>query len=157
MLKSALSTMLLAVALCAQAAFAAPSETPAPPAAPADPNYAAGKQAVAAKDWKTAIDAFGKAVASDPANANAHNFLAYAHRKSGNLDMAFRHYNEALRLDPAHRGAHEYIGEAYLMAGNLAQAEAHLAILDKLCLFGCEEYSDLKQAIAEFKQRPATK
>jgi len=45
-----------------------------------------------------------RAVASrDPNNADAQNYLGYAWRKSGNLDLAFKHYNEALRLDPKHR------------------------------------------------------
>lgn len=34
---------------------------------------------------------------------------------SGQLDLAFKHYQRALQLDPRHLGAHEYIGEAYLM------------------------------------------
>jgi tetratricopeptide (TPR) repeat protein len=78
--------------------------------------------------------------------------LGYANRKSGNLDLAFKHYNEALRLDPKHRGAHEYIGEAYLMKGDVAKAKDHLAALDRICFFGCEEYSDLKKAIAEHER-----
>ena len=37
------------------------------------------------------------------------------------------------------------------MTGDLAKAELRLAALDKACLFGCEEYTDLKKAIAQFK------
>jgi tetratricopeptide (TPR) repeat protein len=160
MLKSTLLAIALmaAIGFCGPLAFAAGgSEAPTPGAAPADPNYAAGKQALAAKNWQGAVDAFTKVVAKDPGNANAHNFLAYSYRKSGNLDMAFKHYNEALRLDPKHRGAHEYIGEAYLMAGNLAKAEEHLKALDRLCTSGCEEYSELKKAVAEYKRNTAAK
>jgi tetratricopeptide (TPR) repeat protein len=146
-----------AIGLCGPLAFADPGERPNLVQTAADPNYAAGKQAFEAKNWKAAEEAFTKVVAKEPGNANAHNFLAYSYRKSGNLDMAFKHYNEALRLDPGHRGAHEYIGEAYLMVGNLAKAEEHLGVLDRLCLFGCEEYSDLKKAIAEYKQKSASK
>ena len=159
MFKSILSAAFLvaAAALCGPLALAAPSEWPAPAQAPVDPNYAAGKQALEAKDWKAAVAAFAKAVEKEPSNANAHNFLGYSYRKSGNLDMAFKHYNEALRLDPKHRGAHEYIGEAYLMAGNPAKAEEHLKMLDRLCFFSCEEFTDLKKAIAEYKQQSAAK
>ncbi len=63
------------------------------------------------------------------------------------------HYTEALRLDPKHRGAHEYIGEAYLMKGDVAKAKEHLATLDRLCLFGCGEYSAVKKSIAGFEQK----
>ncbi len=50
-------------------------------------------------------------------DADGHNWLAYAYRKSGRLPLAFEHYRRALSLVPAHRGAHEYIGEACLDAG----------------------------------------
>lgn len=33
----------------------------------------------------------------------------------------------------------------------------HLAQLDRLCFFGCEEYSKLKKAIAEHEQQQAKK
>ena len=62
-----------------------------------------------------------------------------------------------MRLNPKHRGAHEYMGEAYLMANNLAKAEEQLKELDQLCLFPCEEYSDLKKAVAAYKQKIANK
>jgi DNA-binding SARP family transcriptional activator len=96
-----------------------------------------------------------KAVARDPRNADYHNLLAYAVRNGANpdMDVVFRHYQEALRLDPKHRGAHEYIGEAYLMVGNLGKAKEHLAALNRLCFFGCEEYRDLKKAIETYEAK----
>jgi len=123
------------------------------PAKPQDPDYVAGKAAIAAKNWKAAIEALERAVKSQPDNPDAQNLLGYAYRNTGNLDAAFKHYEEALRLDPNHRGAHEYIGETYLLAGNLEKAKEHLAALDRLCLFGCEEYTDLKHAIEEYQKR----
>jgi len=39
------------------------------------------------------------------------------------------------------------------MQGNLGKAKEHLGQLDKLCFFGCEEYDDLKKAIAEFEKK----
>ena len=97
--------------------------------------------------------AFGKVAAKDPQDANAQNWLGYAYRMSGKLDLAFKHYGEALRLDPRHRGAHEYIGEAYLTKGDLAKAKEHLAQLDRICFFGCGELNDLKQAIAAYEKQ----
>ncbi len=126
-------------------------------AAPEDADYAAGKQAVEAKNWQAALEAFSKVVEKDPRNANAHNYLGYTYRRSGNLVLAFKHYEEALRLDPRHRGAHEYVGEAYLMTDKLAKAEEHLTALDSICIFSCEEYRDLKKAVAEYKQKNASK
>jgi hypothetical protein len=34
---------------------------------------------------------------------------------------------------------------------NLPKAEEHLARLDKLCFFSCEEYRDLKKAVEQYK------
>lgn len=77
------------------------------PAARRDPDYDNGKKALEARDWKLAIENFSRVAAKDQKNADAQNGLGYAWRKSGNLDLAFKHYNEALKLDPRHRGTHE--------------------------------------------------
>jgi tetratricopeptide (TPR) repeat protein len=134
-----------------------PSPSPSPSPKPKDPDLEAGRQAVEAQNWKVAIEDFNRAAARNPKNADAQNLLGYSWRKSGNLDMAFKYYNEALRLDPDHRGAHEYIGEAYLMVNNLPKAEEHLARLNKLCFFPCSEYTELKKAVEGYKSASASK
>jgi tetratricopeptide (TPR) repeat protein len=151
---------LLAIALLAAGSmFALPlahavgDDSPAAPGTPADPDVEAGKTAVRGKDWNGAIAAFSRVAARDPNDADAQNWLGYAYRMSGKLDLAFKHYNAALKLDPRHRAAHEYIGEAYLMKGDVAKAKEHLAQLDRLCFFGCTELSDLKKAIAEYDKK----
>ncbi len=116
-------------------------------------NYAQGVKAVDKKDWNLAVFHLYKAVAADPTNADAQNWLGYSYRKLKDLDSAFAAYGEALSIDPKHKGAHEYIGEAYLMTGNLAKAEEHLAALAELCPKGCEEREDLAEMVAEFKAR----
>jgi hypothetical protein len=107
------------------------------------------------KDWKGAADYMKSEVARNPGSADYNNLYAYAIRKGPNpdMDLVFKHYNEALRIDPKHRGAHEYIGEAYLMVKDVAKAKEHLATLDRLCNFGCEEFTDLKKAIAEYETK----
>ena len=120
-------------------------------AAQLDPDYAAGKQAIDAKEWSTAIKSLTSAALRDTRNADLQNYLGYAYRNAGQLDLAFRHYQRALQLNPRHRGAHEYVGEAYLIVHNLAKAEEHLAALHKICLIPCEEYADLKKKIAEYR------
>jgi len=137
-------------------------DTPNPNPEPKDPKDAAMEQARAAigrQDWAGAQKILREAVARNAASADYHNFYAYAIRKGPNpaMDVVFRHYNEALRLDPRHRGAHEYIGEAYLMSGNVAKAKEHLAQLDRLCTFGCEEYTKLKAEVAAYEQKQAKK
>jgi len=128
-------------------------DSPAPEiGAPVDIDLENGRKAIEAKDWKLAIAHLDRAASRDAANADTQNLLGYAWRKSGNLDRAFRHYGAALKLNPKHRGAHEYVGEAYLMINNLSKAEEHLAALDKLCFLPCEEYTDLKEAIAAYRR-----
>ena len=117
-----------------------------------DPDVDRAKTAIKGKEWDKAIELLGKALSRDPQNADIHNMLGFAERNRGNLTAAFKHYETALSINPKHRGAHEYIGEAYLMSGNLPKAEEHLAKLDKLCFFSCEEYRDLKAAVAKYKQ-----
>jgi Flp pilus assembly protein TadD len=116
-----------------------------------DPDYAAGKQAIDTKDWSTAIKSLNSAALRDTRNADIQNYLGYAYRNAGQLDLAFRHYQRALQLNPRHRGAHEYVGEAYLMVHNLVKAEEHLVALQKICLIPCEEYADLKKKIMEYR------
>jgi Flp pilus assembly protein TadD len=120
-----------------------------------DPDYAAGKAAIAAKDWSAAIRSLSSAALRDTRNADIQNYLGYAYRQSGQLQPAFTHYQKALQLNPRHRGAHEYMGEAYLIANNPAKAEEHLAALQQICLIPCEEYEDLKKAIADYRARAA--
>ncbi len=118
-----------------------------------DPNFQEGKKAVESQDWNKAVDLLSKAVLYDPKNADAHNFLGYAYRKTGRFDASFNHYQEALKLNPRHKHAHEYIGEAYLLTDNLPKAEAHLAELQKLCTpIPCEEYKELKRAVDNYKK-----
>ena len=124
-------------------------------AEPTDPVLISVKAATARHDYAKAAAILRDALAKAPANAEYHNLYAYALRMGAkpDMDLVFKHYGEALRIDPKHRGAHEYIGEAYLMVGNPAKAKEHLAQLDKLCFFGCAEYSELKKAIAEHEAK----
>jgi tetratricopeptide (TPR) repeat protein len=121
-----------------------------------DPAVKTARSAIAAGDYASAQMALKVALAADTNNADLHNLYAYSMRKGASPDMAlvFKHYNEALRIDPKHRGAQEYIGEAYLMVGNLPKAKEHLEALNKICFFGCDEYTMLKKAIADYEARP---
>lgn len=141
--------------LLTAATLATAADTPEPARAPADRDLGEARTRIAAKDWPGARDVMQKAVAREPGNAEYHNLFAYSmrHTANPNMDVVFKHYGEALRIDPKHKGAHEYIGEAYLLVGNVAKAKEHLAALDKLCFFSCEEFRDLKKAIQEYEAR----
>jgi len=147
---------ILSLSLASGLASAA-GDPPAPkPDAPKDAVLERYTLASEKQDWKAAAAVLEEGLQKSPDNADYHNLLAYSIRKGPNPDMSavFKHYNEALRIDPKHKNAHEYLGEAYLMVGNVAKAKEHLAQLDKLCFFGCSQYSDLKQAIAAYEQKP---
>jgi Flp pilus assembly protein TadD len=122
-------------------------------AADVDPDFAAGRAAIEAKNWSAAIRALSSSALRDTRNADIQNYLGYAYRHTGQMELAFTHYRRALQLNPRHRGAHEYAGEAYLMVNDLASAEEHLGALQTICLIPCEEYEDLKKAIAEYRRK----
>jgi Flp pilus assembly protein TadD len=152
MARTRLARMAAALALAVAARGASGAGGLETPAARVDPDLAKAQKAIDARDWAEALRLLGIVAGREPKNADVHNLLGFAERNRGNLDAAFAHYETALKLDPRHKGAHEYAGEAYLLAGNLARAEEHLAALDKLCFFSCEEYRDLKKSIAEYRR-----
>lgn len=121
--------------------------------ASADPVITTARAAIAKKDWAAAQAGLKQALAGNPNNADYHNLYAYSLRKGPAPVMSevFNHYTEALRIDPKHRAAHEYSGEAYLAVDDLPKAKEHLAALDRLCTFGCEEYTDLKKAVTQYE------
>jgi len=91
--------------------------------------------------------------ANEVNSADWNNLMGYSLRKKQPPDLAAseKYYQAALKIDPSHRSAMEYYGELLLMKKDLPGAEAMLARLDKACLFGCEEYSDLKASIAQYQ------
>jgi Flp pilus assembly protein TadD len=123
-----------------------------PDAATVAPDKLTGARAhIAAKRWPAALDELRRV--NDKGSADWNNLMGYSLRKGAAPDLAGaeKYYNEALRIDPGHRGALEYSGELYLMTGDLARAEQRLATLEKACAMQCEEYADLKKAVAGFK------
>ena len=72
------------------------------------------------------------------------NYLGYASRKIGNLEIAEKYYLKGLALDPNHLGINEYLGELYVNTNRIEKAKERLKIL-KNC--ECEEFEDLSSAI----------
>jgi Flp pilus assembly protein TadD len=128
-------------------AFAADTSPPTP----RDTELEKAKTAIARKDWAAAQSVLEPYTATNPRSADGFNLLGYSLRNQKKYDESLVAYKQALTLDPKHRGAHEYIGMAYIQMGQLDKAKEHLASLDKICPFSCEEYRDLKKAIAEVK------
>ncbi len=144
----AVITLVLGLVFMQASAFAA-----LPKAKPENPNVVAGRKAIEAKDFKSAVENLTKAVQENPKDADAHTMLGYSYRKLGTFDKSMEHYQKALKIDSSHRSAHEYLGELYLDMKQPASAETQLQALKKACpFFGkCAEYDDLKEAIEKYK------
>ncbi len=142
--------VLLALVLGASGAWAAGSTSSSTRSSESS-DFDRAVKAVKAKNYAKALPLLESVVARDASNADAWNYLGFSHRKLGDYDKALAAYQKALAIDPEHRGALEYLGELYLDKGDLAMAEQQLKKLDGACTFGCDEYDDLKAAIAKHK------
>ena len=75
------------------------------------------------------------------------NYLGYANRKAGRLDIALTYYKKALSIDPDYILAREYMGEGFVAAGRLDLAKVQLDEIAKRGGVTSEEYLDLSKAI----------
>ncbi len=148
-MRTFLKVLLLSGVLAIQAASAADIPTTNPP----DNDMDRARALVARKDWVSAQALLEGYVRAKPQSADGFNLLGYSYRNLKKYDDSLVAYKQALRLDPRHRGAHEYIGMAYVEMGQIDKAREHLASLDKICVFSCEEFRDLKKAIEEAGRR----
>lgn len=76
-------------------------------------------------------------------------YLGFANRKLHRYEAARSWYEMALAVAPNHRGALEYYGELKLELGDVSGARAHLARLDGLCGFGCQQADELRRWLRE--------
>ena len=145
-IKQFLALALVAGVLVSHAADTSPAE-------PTTSWLTQAQKEIKANEYSGAIKTLEAANQSNSADWN--NLLGYAQRKKSPPDLAAaeRFYQAALKIDPKHRGALEYYGELLLMKNDLAGAEQMLARLDKACVFSCEEFRDLKEAITRFKSK----
>ena len=99
-------------------------------------------------NYEEAIGTLLSHIAENPNDPEAFNQLGYAHSRLQNYDLALEFYHQALEIDPEHAGALAYMGKVYLELGKIEIAENHLQQLDLICLFGCEAFSSLQEAIS---------
>jgi tetratricopeptide (TPR) repeat protein len=146
--------LLLAAALAAGTTAAAAADSSYTNAFNLPDKLSGARSLIGEKKWVAAIDELKRV--NDAASADWNNLMGYTHRKAPAPDYAAaeRYYDAALRIDPQHRGALEYSGELYLMTGDVARAEARLAALDQACKLPCDEYTQLKKAVAAHKAGP---
>lgn len=139
--------LVLALGLAAPAFAAGSSSSSQTPYRSSSDDYSKAVRAVKAEDYTTAVSLLRNVVKKDSRNADAWNYLGFSERKLGHFDRSLDAYQTALRIRPDHLGANEYLGELYLQTGKLDKAKQQLKKLHTLCPGGCEEYSELEQAI----------
>src|SRR5213592_1100338 len=89
---------LLGFVMIAQNAFADLPE----PKKNESPNMTAGRKAIEAKDFKSAVGHLTKAIQENSKDADAHSMLGFTYRKLGTFDKSMEHYQTALKLEPNH-------------------------------------------------------
>jgi tetratricopeptide (TPR) repeat protein len=109
---------------------------------------ATSRALIAAKNYRQALVELKQVNGIVTNSADVNNLLGFASRKLGQYKQAGAYYVKALTIDPSHLGALEYQGELFLIQKKVALAKQNLAKLKTLCGTSCEEYLDLKQAIA---------
>jgi len=139
------------LALGAALAHASDSPTEAPPARPSADRLAQARTLIAARNWSGALDELRRV--NDAGSADWNNLMGFTLRKGRTPDLAGseKYYDAALRIDPHHRNTLEYSGELYLMKGDLPRAQGRLAALQAECGGQCEQFTQLRTAIADYQ------
>jgi len=111
--------------------------------------YQAGRYLAHAERYEEAIDVLS--IGADRGDKRILNYLGYAHRKAGRIDVGLTYYRAALDIDPEYTLVREYMGEALLQKGDLKGALDQLAEIRRLCQGrDCGEYQELSGHIADF-------
>jgi tetratricopeptide (TPR) repeat protein len=130
-----------------------PTPTPTPVVTTVEVDeLALSRTLIAAKNYRAALVELKRVDRIVMNNADVSNLLGFASRKLAQYSQAGAYYVKALKIDPNHLGALEYQGELFLIQKKVSLANQNLAKLKKLCGTSCEEYLDLKQAIAKKKK-----
>ena len=118
-------------------------------ASAADVTYVSAVSLINEKRYPEAIAMLEDALWTTGPHPDVLTYLGFANRKLQNFNVAEAYYRDALEIAPRHRGALEYYGELKLERGDISGATAHLAKLENICGFGCQEADELRRWIAE--------
>jgi hypothetical protein len=110
------------------------------------PDLTSARAKIKAKDYSGALTEL-RALAATFQHPDVYNLMGFSLRKSGDRAQAATFYSKALDFNPDHKGALEYQGEMFAEMGQMDKARANLAHLKRLCPSGCEELTDLEEAI----------
>jgi tetratricopeptide (TPR) repeat protein len=134
------------IGLLATGAVIPPALAADSPATTPGPDLSRVRAEIKAKQYAAALAEL-KGLAVNYQNADIYSLLGHALWKTGDPAQGMIYYNKALALDPNHKGALEYQGELFIELGQMDKAQENLTKLNRLCWLGCEERSDLKEAI----------
>ena len=120
------------------------------------PDLTSVRAKIKAKDFKGALAELTPMLETHQ-HADVYNLIGFSLRKTGDYKQAYTFYRKALDFNPEHKGALEYLGELYVETGQVDKARENVVRLQKLCPSGCEELSDLEQALAAAPKTNAVK
>jgi len=103
-----------------------------------------GKTEKAQKKFSKALKYLLLANKENPKQPDTLNYLGFASRKIGNLEIAEKYYLEGLSMDPNHFGINEYLGELYVNTNRLDKAKERLKVLENC---NCDEFLELDNVI----------
>ena len=121
--------------------------TPKKSALDDDNIFRAGRQLAFNNRYAEAIEVL--TLASDLNDPKILNYLGYAHRKAGRIDVGLGYYKQALAIDPDYTLVREYMGEAFLQRLDFDNARVQLSEIEKRCGINCREYTLLSAAIID--------
>jgi tetratricopeptide (TPR) repeat protein len=119
------------------------------PRASSDALYVSAVSKINEHHYEAAIAELNDSLWSAGPHPDVLTYLGFANRKLKRYDKAREWYEAALTIAPNHLGAIEYYGELKLEMGDAAGARRHLARLDALCAFGCQQADELRRWIGK--------
>jgi tetratricopeptide (TPR) repeat protein len=112
-----------------------------------DPDIAEGRRMIEAGRHGLALELLDAVLARLPGDPDVLTYIAFAHRRRGDVAAAEAAYRAALGANPDHPGALAYQGSLFLQQGRRAEAAANLARLAATC-GACAERETLARELA---------
>lgn len=114
----------------------------------AEAYYRLGRYHDGAQAWEAAVEAYGKAIAADPAHVEAYNALGVAWARLGRHAAAESALRRGLQVDPLRAHLHSNLGYVLLLAGRKDASVAALHDALRLDPSDAVARGNLAQAVA---------
>lgn len=113
-----------------------------------DSLYEAGRWLAKAGRYDEAIMTLN--YVANPNDKRVLNYLGYAYRKSGQIEVGLTYYHKALEVDPNYSLVREYLGEALIQMGDISGAKGQLLEIKQRCGGDCPEYVELHKLLVTY-------